>query len=899
MDFLARLRAALPAVDHDIIEELAQHASAIYASARAEGCDASEAERRVSDQIAAWAAAPPLGRRPRREPVVVPPSSLGAGAWAILADVRYAWRLLRRQPGYAAVLVATMALGISATTVLGSVTYGVLMKPLPWANAPRLVRLYETRQGSTGRFRPMMTNATYTEWQTAPSTLDAIGAWTTAQMTVSGSDRPERLRIASVTPSLLTMLEAVPLSGRLFAPGDEEPGRAPTLLISYALWQQRFGGRADVLNQTLRLNGTTYAIVGVMPDSFEFPDRATRAWVPFYVPPMVTPGKPGVSVSLFQAIGRLREGLTPQQAATEGTARGRNAPPHTPVAMAVFGSDGPIEVSAVPLLEALTSEVKPAILVLLAAVVLLLATAAANAASLQLARAVARRRELAIRAALGAARGRLVRQTLVENLLLGLLGGGAGLALAALMHRALPLLLPTDFPRVADVGFDLRIQAFAVVVSILAGLGCGLLPAWHVARADVVPALVEDSLAPVGGGLRSQTARVRAAIMIGQVAIAAVLLVGSLLLSRSFFGMLRADLGYDATNVLTASMILPSSDYSPERRLQAAEDVVARLRSLPGVTAAAYTTSTPFSNTITLSGFSLRKRDGSTETVQSGSRQVSAGYFAALGQRVLEGREFKDSDGGNAAMQIIVNREFARRFLENRALGWMLPDDEDDEGQHGQPRAEREIIGVVDDTVRQSITDSPEPEMFHLARNQPLKNEQISLVVRTGDPRALIASLRTAVQASAPTAPLEGVMTMEDKAAATLARPRLYAVLLTTFAAFALAIAGVGLFGVLSYTVAQRAREIGVRSALGATVANIVGLVLRQSMAIAGAGVIIGLVAALWLARGLQNFLFGVTSHDLASFAGVALLLIAVAALASVVPARRAARVDPVRVLRG
>jgi predicted permease len=599
---------------------------------------------------------------------------------------------------------------------------------------------------------------------------------------------------------------------------------------------------------------------------------------------------------MFQAIGRLREGVTPAQAAAEGTARGRHAPEHAPVAMAVFGSTGPVEVTAIPLLDALTGEVKPAILVLFAAVILLLVTAAANAASLQLARAVVRRRELAIRAALGAGRGRLVRQTLIENLLLGLLSGVAGLGLAALMHRALPALLPSDFPRIADVAFDIRIQAFAVAVSIAAGLGCGLLPAWHVVRADVVPALVEDSLAPVGGGLRSRTARVRAAIMTAQVAIAAVLLVGSLLLCRSFFGLLHADVGYDATNVLTATMILPDGDFTPERRLQAAETVVNRLRATPGVTRAAYTTATPFSSVITLSSFPLRKRDGSTQMVQSGLRQVSAGYFAALGQRVIEGREFTDRDAPDAANLVIVNREFSRRYLEGRALGWTIADDDD---QPGRPSVNREIIGIVDDTVRQSVTDTAEPEMFHLTRSQPLLNEQISLVVRTdGDPRAMIGAVRAAVRAAAPTAPLEGVMTMEDKAAATLSRRRLYAVLLTTFAAFALTIAGVGLFGVLSYTVAQRAREIGVRSALGAQVADIVWLVLRQAMTIAVAGVVVGSIASLWLAGGLQTLLFGVTAHDPASFAAVALLLIVVAAIASVVPARRAARVDPVKVLR-
>jgi len=897
MDFKARIRAALTTIDDDVVEELAEHVEAVYALALAEGRDASEANRRVDDQIRAWASNPTaLRRRPKRESAIAPPSNTGFSFGAVLQDARYAWRLLRRQPGYAAVLVATMALGISATTVLGSVTYGVLLKPLPWAGAPRLVRLYETRQGSTHRLRSIITNATFREWRDKPATLDAIGAWTTAQLTVSGAGTPERIRVAAVTPGLLSLLDVVPFTGRSLAPGDDDEGAAHVLLISYGLWQQRFGGRSDILGRTMRLDGITYAIVGVARPGFAFPDPATRAWMPLYVPPVITPGKPGVTLSFLQALGRLRPGTTPAQAAAEGTARGRQAPPHPAVAMAVFGSTGPVEVSAIPVLDALTSDVRPAILILLAAVILLLVTAIANAASLQLARAAARRRELAIRAALGAGRARLVRQTLIENLLLGLLGGVAGVALAAVMHRALPALLPAGFPRLADVAFDVRIQAFAIAVSIVAGLGCGLLPAWHVARADVVPALVEDSLAPVGGGLRSRTARVRATIMTGQVAIASVLLVGSLLLCRSFLDMLHANVGFDAANVLTATVILPDGDYTPERRNQTAENVVARLRTLPGVTRAAFTTSTPFSVVIALSSIQLRKRDGSTAMVQSGVRQVSAGYFAALGQRVVEGREFTDLDAADAANVAIVSREFSRRYLEGRALGWTVPDDDDGPGR---PAIERRIIGVVDDTVRQNVTDTPEPEMFIHERAAPLRFSQVSLVLRTsGDPRALIGSVRAIAQEAAPAAVVEGIMTMEDKAAATLSRPRLYAILLTTFAAFALVIAGVGLFGVLTYPVAQRSREIGVRSALGAQVGDIVGLVLRQAMAIAGAGIAAGMIASLWLARGLQNLLFGVTTHDFVSFVFVALLLAVVVAIASAIPARRAATIDPVKALR-
>ena len=893
MDWKTQIKAALGAgIDEDVLEELAQHAAATYASARAEGLDGAQAEERVAQQLHAWAANPALlRRRPVRPPSIEPPAGSASPAAAILQDTRYAWRLLRRQPAYAALVVATMALGIAATTVLGSVAYGVLLKPLPWADAPRLVRLYENRQGSTRRFRPMMTNGTYLPWRDASSTLDAIGGWTVDRLVMPGNGTTERIGIGYVTPSLFPMLRAEPALGRTFLPGEEEPSRPPAVVLSHGLWQERFGARADVLGQTLRLEDTTYTIVGVMPASFAFPDRDTRAWLPYRVRPVTTPGQDGFYVSIFQAIGRLRPGATVEQAAAEGTARGRATPDRGPVTMAVFGSNGPVEVTVVPLMQALTGEVKPAILVLLAAVVLLLVTATANVASLQLARATARRRELAIRAALGAARGRLVRQTLVENLLLGLLGGAAGLALATAMHRALPAILPVDFPRLNDLALDFRIQGFAVAVSIAAGLGCGLLPALQIARHELVPALVEDSLAPVGGGVRSRTGRVRSLIMTGQVAIACVLLVGALLLVRSFVGMINADIGYDAGSVLTARAVLPDADYTPERRLQAVAQILQRVSATPGVTRAAFTSAMPFTGGEALSSFPLKQRDGSTVQVQTGSRQVSPGYFAAMGQKVIEGREFTDRDTPTSQIAVIVNREFARKYLEGRALGWSLP---------GDHNAERPIVGVVADTARRTVTDTPQPEVYYAAGQQPLEYTDLYLVVRsTAQPRTLAPALRSIVREVAPRAPLESVMTLEDRVAGTLSRPRLYAVLLGTFAAFALAIAGVGLFGVLSYSVAQRAREIGVRSALGAQMRDIIGLVVGQSMAIAGAGIAVGLVASYWLTGALQKFLYGVTPHDAVSFGAVAAVLLVVSVLASIVPARRAARVDPVRVLRG
>ena len=897
MDWKTRIRAALHPVplDEDVAEELAQHAAAAYASARAEGCEPAEAERRVDREIEAWRAdGALLRRRPKREPAVVPPAATASFLGSTLQDARYAWRLLRRQPGYAALVVATMALGIAATTVLGSVAYGVLLKPLPWADAPRLVRLYETREGSTRRFRPMLTNGTFLAWREPQSTtLESMAAWAGGPVVLSGNGEPQQINVSKITPGLFEMVGGSPAMGRLFAAGDELAGRPPIAILSYGLWQQQFGGRRDIIGQTVRFDGTTYTIVGVMPQAFVFPDRQTRAWLPFRITPMTTPGQRGGSIQMFQAIGRMRPGATPEQVSAEGTARGRTLPDAGPVVMAVFGSNGPVQITARPMLDALVADVKPAILILLAAVVLLLATATANVASLQLARATARRRELAVRAALGAARTRLVAQTLVENLLLGILGGVVGLALAALMHRALPALLPVDFPRLADLAFDFRIGAFAIAISILAGLGCGILPAISVARADVVPALVEDSLAPVGGGLRSGTARARAMIMAGQVAIASVLLVGALLLTRSFTGLMDASLGYDPVNLIAARVVLPDHEFTPERRLQVLQQMTARTGAMPGVTSVAFSSVMAFTPGEMLASFPLRKHDGAQISVQTGAREVSAAYFKTLGQRVLEGREFTAEDTPTSRPVVIVNAEFSRKYLDGRALGWTL-------SGSGDHPTEPLIVGVVADTVRHNVTDAPQPEMYRPVTQMPVQADTINLMIRTvSDPRPVVPALRAIVRESAPGAPIDSVQTMEDMVSRSLSGPRLYAVLLGTFAVFALAIAGVGLFGVLSYSVALRAREIGVRSALGATVRDIVSLVVIQSMAIAGAGLAAGLVASLWLTRALRTFLYGVTPHDVVSFGVVAAVLLAVAAAASVAPARRAARVDPVRVLRG
>jgi putative ABC transport system permease protein len=813
-------------------------------------------------------------------------------------DIRYAARVLRRQPGYALLALLTLTLGIGATTSLFSVTYGVLLRPLPWPDADRLVRLSETREGSTSVLRPLMTNGTYFAWADHATLVDTLAAWSSEDLTLTGAGDPARVGAARITPSAFDMLHATPLLGTLFGPQDAVPGDAHVATISYGLWQERFGGRPDVLGRVIQLDGKPHTIVAVMPRAFAFPDRQARVWLPFYIaPPSSAPGTS--SISLFNAMARLKPGVTAAQASAEATAAGRGAKDQGMVVMAVFGSKGPVKVTAVPALDSITGEVRPALIVLLAAVGLLLLTAAANVASLQLARSTTRRREMAIRSALGAATGRLARQLLVENLLIGAAAGVLGLLLAFALHRALPALLPADFPRMDDVFVDAPVMLFAIGTALSAGALFGLMPALQARRLNLVATLVDDGQAPAGFGARSRTARARMLIMAGQVAIACVLLLGAALLVRSFDALLRADRGYDATHLLTAKIPLPDASYDGQRRAALIDNLIARLRALPDVRYAASSNVLPLQNRDALMAFSMPShRDAGAPqiTAQTRARTVSADYFSAMGMRLADGRFFTDRDAKGTLPVVIVNRAFANKYLGAHPLTETLPLRFND-----APNPSWAIVGVIDNVSYRNVTDPAQPEIF-VAAPQLDKGVQTSepyIVLRTaGDPRAAIAPLRALVKEADPTVAIESILTMEDKLSTSLARPRLYAVLLGAFAGFALLIAGIGLFGVLSYSVAQRTREIGVRAALGARPGDIVRLVVRQGLLVTIGGVAAGLAAAAFLVRFLATLLYGVTASDPLSFVIVPAAVLLVAASACYLPARRAARVDPLRALR-
>jgi putative ABC transport system permease protein len=901
MDWTTYIRTALSGApggpDDDVVEELRQHAGTAVEAARAEGLTAAEAETRVRLQVDRWCADPRVsGRRPRRAPVVEAPASGSHGSSGFAQDVRYGLRLLLRQPGFTLVAVVVTALGIGATTTLFSVAYGVLRRPLPWPEPDRLIQVSESREGETRHFTNILTNATFLAWRTQPTTIESLAAWSSRNATITSDGHADRVTIVSTTASLFDVLKSRTAIGHAFSAADEVEAGSNVAVVSFGLWQRYFGGQPDVIDRTLDLVDRPYRVVGVMGRDFEFPDRETQVWIPHFVAPVLGADGLSRSVSLMRAIARLRPGVTAEQAATEGTARGHAAPELGMVGIAMFGSRGAPTIAAASYLDGITSNVKPALTLLFAAVILLLVTGIANIAGLEVARATSRRREVAIRAALGAGTGRLARQLLTESTLLGVVGGLAGLALTYCLHIVLPSLLPASFPRIDAVFIDARVLGFAMGATLMAGVVVGLLPALMTRRLNLVGTLVEDSLAPVGGGRRSSIGRARVLIMTGQVAMTAVLLIGASLLSRSFIAMLAVDRGYEPRNLLTATLPLPTRSFTGPQRASLLDTVLARLAHVPSVRAAALSNVLPLMNGDMVMGFQIRsprKKAGVTD-VHAALRIVSPGYFDALGMHIVEGRALAESDTRTSLPALVVNREFARTYLDGSALGVRIPLSAHDDRAW-------EIVGVVDNVKQRDATDAPQPEIFETYRQvaEGVETDTSLIVVRsTVDPRALVPVLRGIVREQNPTLALDGVMTMEERLSSSLAQPRLYAVVLSGFAGFAVLIAGVGLFGVLSHNVAQRSREIGVRAALGARPADIIVLVLRQGIGTTSAGLIVGLAAAFLLARYAGTLLFGVSARDPFSFVGVSALLLAVALVACYIPARRAAKVDPLKALR-
>ena len=907
-----RIEAAFSGVliDRDVLDELAQHAESTYEAFRADGLTADEAGARIDALIAGWRRDPAaLNRVVKRAPAIVPPPPVTSVLAGSMADVIYGFRMLRARPGAAAVTILTIALGVGAVTTLFSVAYGVLLRPLPWGDTERLIRVSETRGGREARVPGTIMNGSYVAWADNPQTIESIGAFSEMQMTLTGVGDAARIPVARVTPSMLELLRVQPLRGRLLQTGEGRMNQAGVAMISTGLWEQRYGARDDAIGQMIVLDGQPYTIAGVLPRDFRFPSRETRAWIAWEVPQVDGPN--GVKMgTISRGFARLKPGVTLAQAAAEGTARANAGADAGLVAMSLFGARGPIQIFARDAREAAAADVRPAIVILLMAAVLLFVTAIANVANMQLARAAARHRELTIRAALGAGTRRIARQLLIENALTAVIGGALGLLVTAGLHAALPAVLPANFPRADAITIDGRVLLVTLALSLITSVACALLPLLHVRRFDISRALSESTLASAGAG-RSRIASVRALIVASQVAATCVLVIGAAVLVRSFAAQVRADRGYDPRNLLTAAIPFPST-YKSDRALATLERILDRVGTRPGVTHAAFSSALPLVSSGGFMSFNFPSslRGGEMIEVETIRRLVSPGYFGALGIRVRAGRALTAADEANAPPVAVVNRSFVRKYFDDvpieQAVGLSLGTFVVRTAKDGVAQ-ETTIVGVVDDVKQEGPDGAPQPELF-LAYAQVVGRSlsgsagnasQAFLVMRTeDDPVRHVETVRTALREEDPALAIDSVMTMDERIGRSVARPRTYAVLLGGFAVFALIIAGAGLFGVLSYSVTQRSRELAVRTALGASRGAVIGVALKHVTVAMIAGVLIGLGAAAALSNSLSPFIYGVSARDWLSFGVAPVVLLLMGLVACVVPARRVAQTDPIQVLR-
>ena len=792
---------------------------------------------------------------------------------------------MRRAPGFTAAALVTLSLAIGATTAVFSAVYGVLLRPLPYPESNRIVLLSEEHPGGVAVLREdRLSNLTFYAWGTKPRTIGALAGYSRNTYLVDLGDGLERIEGAAIAPAGQPLLGMVPALGRVFRDEDAVSSADTSIVLSDAFWRVRFGADPGVLGRTILIDGRQHEIVGVARPGFYFPDRDARFWKPF-----VPPARTVANTQLMSVIARLEPGVTPAQAAAEGTAAARSVT--RPIsAELLFGKGGPVEVRVRPLSDAIGRRVKPGLIVLLAAVGLVLFIACANVANLLLARGTTRARELAVRAAMGAGAGRLARQLLTESAVLTFAGGLVGVVLAWALVRALPVWAPEGFPRVEDVRLDPGMLAFAAFVSAIAGGLAGLYPAWRASRVALTLSLREGDSRSAGAGTR-----VRSALLMLEAALSVVLLIGAALLVRSFVALVSVNPGYDRGHVLTGRIYLTGAAATPERKQALVRALVERLRSGPGVVHAGVANMAPLGESTFMSGFAFGVNQSGQEIVARALQYVvTAGYAEALGMRLLEGRLLQPSDETSSMQAMLVNDAFVRAFGDGKPVVGRRY-----RGLLGSDKVTTEIVGVVGNVLKDGLDTQPRPEVY-LAHSSVIGiRREVNVIVRTvGNPEAFAAPLRSMVREIEPTAAVDEVGALAKRVSDSVGEPRFAMTVLAMFASLALAIAAAGLYGVLSYTVSQRQRELGIRAALGATRGRVMTLVLREGLMVTSAGLAAGLLLSAMIVRQLEPFLFGIQPIDPVSFAVVPMILLAVAVVACSVPARRAAATDPATALR-
>jgi putative ABC transport system permease protein len=811
-------------------------------------------------------------------------------------DIRYGVRGLRKNSGFTAVAVLTLALGIGATTAIFSMVNAVLLKALPYQEPDRLVMLWTDNPSLNLGFHELPpTQLDLPEWRNQAQSFDQIAAFKTKLADLSDQGDPERVGGVQVTANFFSLLGVQPLLGRVFATEEEKRGKHQVAIISHELWQRRFGGEAKVLGQLITLNHERYTLIGVMPPGFSFPRGTempggyalmpqTEVWVPYAAGPEYWRSSDSRE---YIAIGRLKAGVTLARAQTEMTAiaqRQAEAHPKTHAGWTVHLRPFALQVAG---------QTRPLLLVLLGAVAFVLLIACANIANLLLARSSVRRKEIAVRSALGAGRGRILRQLLTESILLALLGGGMGLLLGAWGVRVILAFSPPNIPRLNETTLDGRVFLFSLFISLATGIIFGLAPAWHAIQFNLSEALNADNRSSTAPGRH----RTHGLLVIAEVALAVVLLTGAALMIQSLRHLLAVDPGFKSQRIAAFDVGLNGANYdNPTRWRQFYRAACERLRNVPGVRAAAAISNLPLGEVESLSYLFV---EGTAQSPEQAplveDRKITPGYFTTMGVSWVRGRDFTDNDGPGQPNVCIINKTLARKFYSGLdPIGKRLKMAKTDEP--GRPWLI--IVGIADDVRSHGIDVKPRPQIYTPVE-QNTDNYMTFIVGAEALPgKALEGMIRTAIKAVDPTLPAANFRTMERLVSNATARPRFSTFLLGLFAATALALTVVGLYGVVAYAVSQRTREIGIRIALGAGRRRILALIVRQGMSPALFGLAIGVLGAFALTRLLASQLYEVKPTDPLTFFGVIALLLLVTLAACLVPARRAAKVDPVVALR-
>lgn len=818
----------------------------------------------------------------------------------IRQDLSYSVRLLLKNPGFTLVAVLSLAIGIGATSAIFSVTNSLLLRPLPYRDADSLVILWNRSPGlniAQDWFSPAQHYDVKTQNHVFEDTAVTIGG----SFNLTGQGAPERVDGARVSSSLFPLLGARAVMGRVFTTDEDTPGKSQTVILSHGFWQRRFGSDPSVVGKTLTLNGNSLEIVGVMAPEFSLDKEVMltvnaieRADVLLPLP-MSEGGRTDRDHEDYNIFARLKPGVTVEQAQAEMdviTERMKrqypeNYPPH-----------GGLTFSVVPLLEEVVGEIRLILYVLFGAVGFVLIVACANVANLLLARAAARQKEIAIRTAVGASRARILRQLLTESLLLSLAGGLFGLLIAYVAVRILRAYGPENIPRLNEVGVDARVLIFTFMVSLITGIVFGIVPALRASRVDLNEVLKEGGRSQAGGGSAFGLShhRLRRLLVIAEVALSLVLLIGAGLLVRSYNRIVNAHPGYNARNVLSLRLALPASKYpKPETITPFFREVSERIKQLPGVEAVGVTYSLPMSTVafawepVIIEGY--MPPGASQSSIISNTRIVSPDYFRVMEIPLLKGRYFTEQDRTGEPEVVIVDETLAARFWPN----------ENPIGKRLQQRAKagtwRTVVGVIS-SARQYSTEKEPPITVYYPHEQYVARNMYLLVRTTSDPAAMSGAVTREIQGIDPELPVFDVNTMEQRLYDSLARQRFSMTLLALFAAVALILAAIGIYGVMTYWVNQRIHEIGIRMALGARPGNILKLVIGQALTLVLVGIATGLICAFALTRVMSSLLFGITATDTTTFILLSLVLAGIALLSSYIPARRAAKVDPMVALR-